>query len=439
MAKQRGVFVKGSAKQKVDTDLAGQVFDLMEKFAGYGFNKSHSVAYALISYQTAYLKAHYPDYFMAAVMSSDMDNTDKVVHFCEDCLVSGLKVLPPCVTKSETHFHVEAPGVIRYGLGAIKGVGESMSDQIVEVRQKSGQSANLLDFCIDMDEAKLNKKVLEALIAAGALDYLDKSRAILMGSIEKVLAQKDQHMRNAKVGQGDLFGGGGGATPPCQYAEALPRWRLQEQLAAEKAVLGQYFSGHPLDPYKWEIRQLQCLPIAKLRPAGKQVITVSGIITKQRRMTTKSGRMFLLINIMDYSGNVEIACFDDKMTQAQLALSEHQVVVCKGVVQEGRKPGEWRFNLQEVLSLAKVREAKSPTLHIEMHEVDWEEKLAQNLRTALSQQKKGHSKFVLWYKQKERKIQIHMRNSPKIKIDEESMQALQDIKGVSRVYLMYSG
>ena len=135
---------------------------------------------------------------------------------------------------------------------------------------------------------------------------------------------------------------------------------------------------------------------------------------------------------------VEIACFDDKMTQAQLATSEHQVVVCKGIVQEGRKPGEWRFNLQEVLSLAKVREARQPSLHIEMHEVDWEDSLAENLRLCLGQQKKGYSKLVLWYQQKKNKIKLYMKHHPKIHIDEESMQALQDIKGVSKVYLEYT-
>ena len=438
MAKQRTIFLEGSKKQGVDPDLAGQVFDLMEKFAGYGFNKSHSVAYALISFQTAYLKAHYPDYFMAAVLSSDMDNTDKVVHYSEDCKASGLTMLPPCVGNSLPHFHVEKPGVIRYGLGAIKGVGESMAEQVVQAREKHGTSVDLLHFCVDMDEAKLNKKVLEALITGGALDLLGQERGVLMGSIEKVLAQKDQHMRNCQRGQGDLFGGGVSKVPACQYAEALPNWRLQECLAAEKAVLGQYFSGHPLDPYQEEIKQLQCARLDKLRPQGKQAIHVAGIVTKQRRMTTKGGRMFVLITLMDYTGTFEIACFDDKMTQVQLATTEHEVVVCKGVVQEGRKGGELRFNVQEITSLTKVREARQPTLHIEIHEEDWVESLAENLRVCLSQQRKGTSPIKLWYKQKSTRLQLQLKKNATLFVDEAFIQTLQEIAGVSKVQLVYS-
>ena len=199
MAKQRAIFVAGAIeKNGVDGQTANHIFDLMEKFSGYGFNKSHSAAYALITYQTAWLKAHYPAEFMAAVLSSDMDNTDKIVIFIEDCKNLGLKILPPDINRSQYKFVVDAAGEIIYGLGAIKGVGENAVDIIVDCRDGDGAFTDLFDFCQRIDTHKVNRRALESLIYAGACDSFGADRASLLASLEMALQAAEQHTRSSE-------------------------------------------------------------------------------------------------------------------------------------------------------------------------------------------------------------------------------------------------
>ncbi len=436
MAKQRTIFVKGSVDRGVDEALAGQVFDLMEKFAGYGFNKSHSVAYALIAYQTAFLKAHYPDHFMAAVLTSDMDNTDKIVHYCKDCEEKGLTVLPPSIHHSHPIFIVEKPKHIRFALGAIKGVGEGIAEKIVANRQEKGEFSHLLAMAIRLEDAKLNRKVIEALVFSGALDSLAPSRSILLASIETVLAQKEQYCRDQEVGQTDLFSAATKGVPDCQYSEPLPGWRMQELLACEKEVLGRYFSGHPLDPYKYELAQLGLVPIASLAPRAKRVVTVAGFVTKQRRMSTKAGRLFMLIEVMDRSGEIEVACFDDKMQQAQLAIEGHSVVVLTGQVQAGRNNGEMRFSLSNIVSLAQIRQERMPQLHIYLDKEKCSSKVADSIYSVLHL-KQGSSQVQLHYIAHKKKTVLALGSELNIKADEKILTEIADIPGVTKVSLAY--
>ncbi|MGL5105764.1 MAG: DNA polymerase III subunit alpha, partial [Plesiomonas shigelloides] len=206
MAKQRGTFKEGAEKNGVDGELAMKIFDLVEKFAGYGFNKSHSAAYALVSYQTLWLKTHYPAEFMAAVMTADMDNTDKIVGLVEECRRMGLKILPPDVNSGEHHFRVNEAGEIVYGIGAVKGVGEGPIEAIVEARQAGGYFRDLFDFCARVDVKRINRRVLEKLILSGAMDRLGPHRAALMASLEEALKAADQHAKAEALGQADMFG-----------------------------------------------------------------------------------------------------------------------------------------------------------------------------------------------------------------------------------------
>lgn len=436
MAKQRKIFIKGSTQNAVDEDLAGEVFDLMEKFAGYGFNKSHSVAYAMIAYQTAFLKAHYIDYFMAAVLTSDMDNTDKVVHYCKDCEARGLTILPPSIQQSQAIFVVEKPKQIRFALGAIKGVGEGIAEQLVRCREGKGVFTDMLSLCVRMEDTKLNRKVLEALIFSGAMDALGPSRSVLLASIETILAQKDQYCRNQQIGQGDLFGGAQGGVPACQYANPLPGWRTQEKLAAEKEVLGRYFSGHPLDPYRKELGQLGLSPIINLAPKQKKTVRIAGLVTKQRRMTTKQGRLFMLIEIMDLSGALEVACFDDKMMQAQLAIQDHSVVVLTGQVQAGRNSQEVRFGLNQIRSLAQVRLEKAPKIKIHIEKKSSRPDIAQAIKDILSV-KKGRSRIMICYKADGSQVVLHVEKDLSVDVDEALLKDLTDIKGIEEVELAY--
>ena len=265
MAKERAKFEAGSAERGVDPRTATQIFDLMEKFAEYGFNKSHSAAYALVAYQTAWLKVHYPAEFMAAVLSSDMDNTDKVVGFLDEARTLGLLVMPPDVNASGFMFEAMDDHTIRYGLGAVKGVGRGACDAIAEERQRGGAYADLLDFCKRVDSSKLNRRTLEALVSAGALDALGSNRPSLMLQLPEVLKATEQLARERDAGQVSLFGGFGEAAPELKLE--LPEtsdWPLSQKLAGERETLGHYLSGHPLDPYREELNALVGTDLGKL-------------------------------------------------------------------------------------------------------------------------------------------------------------------------------
>ena len=266
MAQQRGIFVKGATERGIDADIASQVFDLMEKFAGYGFNKSHAAAYALVSYHTAWLKAHYPAEFMAAVMSAEMNHTDAVVVMLDEihrmsqdeCKSMGLKVLAPDINRSVFRFTVNDKGQILYGLGAIKGVGEGALAGIIAERDANGPFHDLFDFCRRIDTRKVNKRVLEALIFAGALDGLGLNRPSLLKTLPKALQLAEQTAAGASAGQDDLFGLGAPAAGSAVSvaAEREPDWPPNERLAREKDVLGLYFSGHPIEIYRPLIDQI---------------------------------------------------------------------------------------------------------------------------------------------------------------------------------------
>ncbi|HEX6930442.1 MAG TPA: DNA polymerase III subunit alpha, partial [Gammaproteobacteria bacterium] len=253
MAKQRSIFQEGAAKKGVEARTAEYIFDLMEKFAGYGFNKSHSAAYALLSYQTAWLKAHYPAAFMAAVLSSDMDHTDKVVLFIDECQRMKLEILPPDVNESVYAFTVHSDTAIRYGLGAVKGVGRGVVDNVVEIRERDGAFGNLDDFCRRVDPGKLNRRTLEALIRAGALDSLGPNRASLMAHLPTALAAADQASKNIDAGQDDMFGVAAGPAESAPVPE-LPPWSEEERLAGERETLGLFLSGHPIDRFDAELK-----------------------------------------------------------------------------------------------------------------------------------------------------------------------------------------
>ncbi|MDB6164385.1 MAG: dnaE, partial [Xanthomonadaceae bacterium] len=253
MAKERAKFEVGASERGVDPRKASQIFDLMEKFAGYGFNKSHAAAYALVSYQTAWLKTHYPAEFMAAVLSSDMDNTDKVVGFLDEARSLGLTVMPPDVNASRYMFEAIDSRTIRYGLGAVKGVGHGACDAIAAERANGGAFADLLAFCKRVDSFKLNRRALEALVNAGAMDALGRNRASLMVQLPEVLKATEQLAREREAGQVSLFGGPA-AEPEMQIVlSEADDWPLLQKLQGERDTLGHYLSGHPLDPYREEL------------------------------------------------------------------------------------------------------------------------------------------------------------------------------------------
>ena len=356
MAKQRHLFIEGSNAQGIDEKLAGNIFDLVEKFAGYGFNKSHSAAYALVSYQTAWLKTYYPAPFMAAVMSSDMQNTDKVVIFIEECRQMKLEVLLPDVNLSEFKFTVSPSNQVVYGLGAVKGVGEGPVEGIVEAR-KEGPFIDLFDFCKRVGTKRLNKRVLESLVKSGALDKLGPNRAVLWASIGAALQSADQDARNQDAGMFDLFGGEPEpehANPYQQYRNAR-EWSDKERLGGEKDTLGLYVTGHPIDEYEKELRNFVSRKLVELQPARGRSQKMAGLIVDMRLKKTKRGETLCFVTLDDRSARIDVTLFGEAYENARRMITKDQVIVVEGEVAQDDYNGGLKVRGQSVLSVAEAR------------------------------------------------------------------------------------
>ncbi len=363
MAKQRSIFVDGAVKRGVEQRTAEHIFDLMEKFAGYGFNKSHSAAYALLSYQTAWLKAHYPAAFMAAVLSSDMDKTDKVVTLIDEARRMKLKVEPPDVNQSQYMFAVSGPRSIRYGLGAIKGAGQSVIDMIVAQRQGSGEYRDLADLCRRSDANRMNRRVLEALIRSGACDQLGANRATLMHALPSVMQLADQTIRARVVGQDDLFGlmdASAEAAAPVAY-EVLPEWSRRVRLDGERDTLGLYLTGHPFEEFEQEVRPVISGRIADVladRPPpsnegfhfkGKPA-TVAGMVFD---LGKRGGRIIFTLD--DRSGRLEASMFEETWQQYRNQIAKSAILIVEGSLRFDEYIEGWRLTAKRVMDIDQAR------------------------------------------------------------------------------------
>ncbi len=377
MDKQRGIFTEGAVARGVAQDTATYIFDLMEKFAGYGFNKSHSAAYALVSYQTMWLKAHYPAAFMAAVLSADMDSTEKVVTLIEECRQMGLEVQPPDVNASEFMFTVDGESRVVYGLGAIKGVGQSAIEGIVAARARGGQFANLFEFCRGIDLRKANRRVLEALIRAGALDELGANRATLMIQLPLALKMAEQHGEMQAAGQNDLFGLEE-TTPQSDGApQMLPddseEWEEEQRLQGEKETLGLYLTGHPIERYRQEISCIVTSRLADLnlnesadqtfgaRRRGGRRALVAGLVVGVRHNQTQRGRMGS-VTLDDRSGRLEVTVFSDLYEQCRDLLVCDKVLVVEGNLGFDEFRGGLSLRAEQVYEFEKAREIHASCL-----------------------------------------------------------------------------
>ncbi len=373
MAKQRSVFVEGATARGVSAAKAGHIFDLIEKFAGYGFNKSHSAAYALLSYQTAWLKAHYPEAFMAAVLSSDMDKTDKVVTIIDECASMGVKVLAPDVNASVHAFAVAGEATIRYGLGAVKGVGQAAVEAIAQERDQGGLFRDLADFCSRMDMKLIGRRTLEAMVRAGCLDALGPNRASLMQAIPAALLLGEQSTQAAASGQDDLFGGLGGsgqaAAPTALVVEEVPEWNDSVRLQGERDTLGLFLTGHPIAEYEQELRQLvgaRIVDIGGSRPAPDQRgytntrnVTVAGLVLEIRR---RGPRTTLLLD--DRSGRIEVSLFDDVYQQYRNIIVKDAILVAEGQLRYDEFIEDWRVNAKKLTPIDQLREREARRLII---------------------------------------------------------------------------
>lgn len=391
MAKQRSIFVEGAIDQGIDDKLAGGVFDLMEKFAGYGFNKSHSAAYGVLAYQTAYLKHYYPAEFMAAVITSDMNNTDGVVFFINDCRENfGLKVENPSVNHSNWEFVPINPTTIVYGLGGIKGVGEGAVESIVEARKTGGEFTDLYDFCRRVDTRKVNKRTLEALVKAGCFDSFapklrpdlpaDEAyhiRGALLAELPKAVQAAEQQRSNDSLGMIDLFSDIQEVTaPPPLPCE--PVWTDAERLKGEKDTLGLYLTGHPIDSYRDELKRYTPKTLGDLSETSYgETVFFAGLILDVANFGNRS-----VITLDDGTGRIEVSCYAERFARVKDKLKVETVVIIDGSIRE--RDGTFYASLQEVMTLtdARKRWLKKISIKIAGHDMALFEQIQQLLATA---------------------------------------------------------
>ncbi len=351
MARQRDIFAAGAAKNGLSEFKASELFDLMEKFAGYGFNKSHAAAYALVAYQTAYMKAHHAACFMAANLSAVMDDTDKMHQFRDDALANGLKLLPPDVNQSIYRFDPVDAKTIRYGLGGIKGAGESAVLALVSARQADGLFKDIFDFCQRVDKRIVNRRAIEALVRAGAFDTLHEHRASTLATVGIAMEAAEQAGRAA--GQNSLFGGADEAASAVMKAVEVPRWSEPERLREEKAALGYYYSGHPFETYRRDIAGFVKTRLSELSARGEGTL-LAGIIVGTRMQQTRSGRMAVLV-LEDGTAQIEVTAFAELFEANRELLKEDRPVVIQGKVSEDPFSGGLRVRAERIFDLATAR------------------------------------------------------------------------------------
>ena len=413
MAKQRSTFEEGARNNGIDGELAIKIFDLVEKFAGYGFNKSHSAAYALVSYQTLWMKTHHPAEFMAAVMSADMDNTDKIVILVDECENMKLTLLPPDVNAGEFKFTVNLQGEIVYGIGAIKGVGEAPVEAILEARAKGGPFKDLFDFCARVDLKRLNKRVTEKLIYAGALDQLgpektQAGRATLLASLKDAMRAADQHNKAEQLGQSDLFGLL--AIEPDEVEQAFIKATPltdNQWLDGEKDTLGLYLTGHPINQYRRELRHYTSGKLVDLQPTNRDVLsTAAGLVISARTLINKKGNRWGLITLDDKSARIDVRLFPEQFEMYQEMLQVNNILVISGQVSFDNFSGGITMTAREINTIAQAREKRIKAIKMTLNMVQIEAGFFDKLQKVLEPYKMGTCPIKVYYQRPDALAQL---------------------------------
>ncbi|WP_068547084.1 DNA polymerase III subunit alpha [Thalassotalea crassostreae] len=410
MAKQRSTFEQGAIDNGVDGELAMKIFDLVEKFAGYGFNKSHSAAYALVSYQTLWMKSHFPAPFMAAVMSADMDNTEKIVTLVDECANMGIDLIPPDVNTGLYKFAVNEDNQIVYGIGAIKGVGEGPIDAIIEARTNGGPFKDLFDFCARLDLKKINKRILEKLIKAGAMDNLGPHRASLFATLGEAIKAADQHAKAQALGQDDLFGLiNVEEEDERQSFKEVPPWAEEVWLDGEKETLGLYLTGHPINRYLDEIKRLGGQRLLNLQPGGKDKIsTAVGLVLGVRVLVNKRGRRWALVTLDDKSARIDVRLFPDDYDRYEEVLQKDSILVCKGQVSFDDYSGGLTMTAREITTISDAREAMIKSIDLTVHKQQVDEQFIEKFGEIIKPYNEGTCPLRIFYQREEAQAMLEM-------------------------------
>ncbi|MDQ9889647.1 DNA polymerase III subunit alpha [Acinetobacter pittii] len=435
MVKQRQIFLAGAAEKGIDESTANHIFDYMEKFAGYGFNKSHAAAYALVAYHTAWLKAHYPAEFMAAVMSSEMQNTDSVVFLIDDCRNNGLEVLPPSVNMSTYHFHASDDKTIVYGLGAIKGVGEQAMQSVIDSRRQFGPYTDLFDFCHRIDLKKINKRTLEALIRAGALDCLGIERASLMAQLPEAVQAAEQARSNRESGIMDLFG----EVEEVQRKPAKPvkPWSDEVRLKGEKDTLGLYLTGHPIDVYRQELKAFIPVKLNEITATRRGVTTVyAGLVIDVANFPNR-----VVIVLDDGTARIEVSCNHERFQRFKDIIQVERVVVFEGEIYEREGFERPMGRLTKAFTLNEIRQKRANSIQIKLTEEFMQATLAKDLQNIIlpfcNVDMHQHITLQLLIDQPYAQAELQLGPQWKVAPLDELLAKLRDYFGKDNIYIEY--
>jgi DNA polymerase-3 subunit alpha len=444
MAQQREIFVDGAGEKGIDAAKANEIFDTMEKFAGYGFNKSHAAAYSLVAYQTAYLKCHHPAAFMAATLTSEMDNTDKVFNFYQDTVQQGVRILPPDINSSGYRFAPVDEKTVSYGLGAIKGTGQAAIENIVAARA-NGPFRDLFDFCRRVDTRVANRRAIEALIRGGAFDALSDHRRQLLESLDAALGSAEQHARSAN--QNSLFGDDESVAMPVQLAQ-VPQWSTRERLQNEKLALGFYLSGHPYQEYAQELSNFVKVRLGDLSPnmlqpaAGNNgggrrnsmQLVLAGMVSGVRIQQTRRGRMGV-VTLDDGTAQVEMTVFNEIFEASRPWIREDELLVVRGKASLDEYSGNMRISADELFDFASARSAFARRLELTVTG-DSRVSVAQ-LREALTPYRDGRCPILIHYTNALGRAQLALGEEWAVSLTADLMQTLHALLGATNVAIKY--
>ena len=439
MAKQRETFEAGAAEREVPKQVASDVFDLMEYFAAYGFNKSHSAAYALIAFQTAWLKTHYPSQFMAACMSADMENTDKVVILLNEATEMGLNVQYPDINLCQYQFRATDAQNIVYGLGAIKGIGRPVIENIIEAREVAGNFKDLYDLCARVDTKRVNRRALEALVRAGALDDLGVHRASLLASIDLALEAANQQHKSAAAGQNDMFGIAAPEDAVQTYQQVEP-WKKEDLLAREKETLGLYLSGHPIDGYIEELDQFTSCRLVDIdlgNEKGKKSVTLAGLVVGVRTMHTKSGSRMAFLQLDDKTARVEVGVFSEIYDQRRDVIHKDKVLVVKGKASHDHFSGGIRLSADELFDIEQARSHLARHMQIELQASQLNSEIVNRLKSILAPDEQGQCGVGFEYRSPAGMCRLEAARDWRIVPNAIMLEQLNTILGHDKIRLIY--
>ena len=435
MVKQRQIFIEGAAQKDIDEATANHIFDYMEKFAGYGFNKSHAAAYALVAYQTAWLKAYYPSEFMAAVLTSEMQNTDSIVFLIDDCRINGLEVFPPSINMSFYQFHASDEKTIVYGLGAIKGVGEAAMQSVIDSRLQDGPYKDLFDFCHRIDLKKINKRTLEALIRSGALDCLGIDRASIMAQLPEAVQAADQARSNRETGIMDLFG----EVEEVQRKPAKPvkPWSDEVRLKGEKDTLGLYLTGHPIDVYRPELKSFIPVRINELTPTRRGVTTVfAGLVVDVANFPNR-----MMVTLDDGTARIEVSANHERFQRFKDIIQADRVVVIEGEIYEREGYDRPMGRLTKAFSLNEIRQKRANSIQIKLAAEHLTKSLSSDLQKILlpfcNVDMCNHIPMQLQIDYPYASAEVHLGLNWKVAPQDELLAKLRDYFGKDVIHIEY--